>query len=381
MSTIQLPDSLNLPSHLSAHKYFFVCTLTVAAWDTLVLSPRTWRLFRSEGWPLLKIIFHFLRIFMPVEFTVVGVAFFDTQWTQDRCQKFYLFEPICTAILLAAASLVHVTRIYAIYDKSRTVLYGMGSLLAAQIVVTAVCCGFYMSVPLKPGQGCIAGPKHNWVGIYWLLPTLLYTVSFVLAIKRSIDSLSGPQGKPLTPWKLMLRDGLNLYGSVWGVNMVTTLFWFIMKPTGPEDPIKTIITSMAAVLTTSMTLRIILNIRGPLSNGGTFTPTSSSAANTSSTASTARGGAIRSNNFNPTNHTLSLHQLSVAGNPTHTYTLDVRNPKPETEWNDSDVKEVKSGLDSGELNTRPTPSDQDLAEGVKITIDKQVGYDTPYGRK
>lgn len=72
MSTIQLPDSLNLPSHLSAHKYFFVCTLTVAAWDTLVLSPRTWRLFRSEGWPLLKIVFHFMRIFMPLEFTVVG---------------------------------------------------------------------------------------------------------------------------------------------------------------------------------------------------------------------------------------------------------------------------------------------------------------------
>ncbi|KAF9497651.1 hypothetical protein BDN71DRAFT_1444458 [Pleurotus eryngii] len=381
MSTIQLPDSLNLPSHLSAHKYFFVCTLTVAAWDTLVLSPRTWRLFRSEGWPLLKIIFHFLRIFMPVEFTIVGVAFFDTHWTQDRCQKFYLFEPICTAILLAAASLVHVIRIYAIYDKSRTVLYGMGSLLAVQIVVTAVCCGFYMSVPLKPGQGCIAGPKHNWVGIYWLLPTLLYTVSFVLAIRRSIDSLSGPQGKPLTPWKLMLRDGLNLYGSVWAVNMVTTLFWFIMKPTGPEDPIKTIVTSMAAVLTTSMTLRIILNIRGPLSHGGTFTPTSSSAANTSSTASTARGGAIRSNNFNPTNHTLSLHQLSVVGNQTRTYTLDVRNPKPETEWTDSDVKEVKNGLDSGELSTKPTPSDQDLSEGVKITIDKQVGYDTPYGRK
>ena len=49
-----------------------VCTLTVAAWDTLVLSPRAWRLFKSNGWPLLKIIFHFLRIFMPAEFVVVG---------------------------------------------------------------------------------------------------------------------------------------------------------------------------------------------------------------------------------------------------------------------------------------------------------------------
>lgn len=99
-----LPPYLNLPPHLSAHKYFFVCTLTVAAWDTLVLSPRTWRLLRTKEWPPLKILFHFLRLFMPVEFTIVGewlfcayvafqfsclpslsqgVAFFDTKWSQD----------------------------------------------------------------------------------------------------------------------------------------------------------------------------------------------------------------------------------------------------------------------------------------------------------
>lgn len=119
-------------------------------------------------------------------------------------QPFFSPPPLVSAIsaseikVLIWTTVVHVIRISAIYDKSRTVLYGMGSLLAAQIVVTAVCCGFYMcmgnspilthpwgslnvvAVPLKPGQGCIAGPKHNWVGIYWLLPTLLYTVSVSL---------------------------------------------------------------------------------------------------------------------------------------------------------------------------------------------------------
>ena len=82
---------LNLPPHLSAQKYFFVCTLTVAAWDTLVLSPRTWRLLRTKEWPPLKILFHFLRLFMPIEFTIVGqypsiqasVSF--THWSSFRC--------------------------------------------------------------------------------------------------------------------------------------------------------------------------------------------------------------------------------------------------------------------------------------------------------
>jgi hypothetical protein len=72
MSLPGLPNSLNLSPHLSAHKYFLVCTLTVAAWDTLVLSPRTWRLMRTGEWPVLKILFHFLRVFMPLEFAVVG---------------------------------------------------------------------------------------------------------------------------------------------------------------------------------------------------------------------------------------------------------------------------------------------------------------------
>lgn len=67
-----LPPSLNLPTHLSAHKYFFVCTLTVAAWDTLVLSPRSWRLLKTKEWPVLKIIFNVLRFLMPAEFIIVG---------------------------------------------------------------------------------------------------------------------------------------------------------------------------------------------------------------------------------------------------------------------------------------------------------------------
>ena len=69
-----LPNSLRLPAHLSAHKYFFVCTLTVAAWDSLVLTPRSWKLLKSEGWPILKIIFFFLRFFMPAEFIIVGMS-------------------------------------------------------------------------------------------------------------------------------------------------------------------------------------------------------------------------------------------------------------------------------------------------------------------
>ncbi|KAG6876303.1 hypothetical protein C0993_004170 [Termitomyces sp. T159_Od127] len=170
-----LPPSLNLPPHLSAHKYFLVCTLTVAAWDTLVLTPRSWRLSKTPGWPVFKVLFSFLRIFMPVESS----------------------SPPC----VAGSTDVRAPSLSPSRAHPAT------------------------AVPLLEGQGCIAGPKHNWVGIYWLAPTLLYTVSvrpalsssfpaqpisqFALALVRSVKSL---QAKPLSLWKLMLRDGLNLYG-------------------------------------------------------------------------------------------------------------------------------------------------------------------------
>lgn len=38
---------------------------------------------------------------------------------------------------------VHAIRIHGIYDKNRSVLYGMSALLALQVVVTAISCAFY----------------------------------------------------------------------------------------------------------------------------------------------------------------------------------------------------------------------------------------------
>lgn len=304
---------------------------------------------------------------MPIEFTIVAVAFFSTKFSQSMCHKFYLFEPICTAVLLACASAVHVIRVHAIYEKSRSVLFGLGALFAIQVAVTGVACGFYRSVPLDVGQGCIAGPKSNWVGIYWVAPTLLYTVTFALALIRSIQSL---EAKPLSPWKLMLRDGLNLYAAVWVVNMVNMLFWFISKPTGPEDPIKTIVTSMAAVLTTSMTLRIVLSVRGTLASGGSFAgSTTHGSSRTTHVISTSRS--------NPT---------GISSRIPGTYTLDeIRSGvKAEGEWDNdgkSSVHEAK-GVDIVNIANDPKVGDVDnRGLGVKITIDQQVEYDqAPYNR-
>lgn len=379
-TTIDLPNSLNLPPHLSAQKYFYVCTLTVLAWDTLVLTPRSYRLGRTKAWPALKALYYFLQIWVLSDFVATGMSillalvpgspflgamFFSTSVVQDPdCRRFWPYEPICTAILLFAASTVHVIRVTAIYDHATNIRALLLGLLFVQGVVTAICCGFYRSVHLLDGQGCIAGPLNNqsWVGIYWLAPTILYATTFTLALKRSIKTL---EVKQITPWRLMLRDNLNLYGAVLLVNLINVLFYFIMTPTDNTDPIKTIVTSMAGVLTATMSMRIILGVRGSLENGGSFSASGSSGTSGASASLSGSGlGVARPRGGAPT-FTIDTQSKNIGA---------VRGPKEEGSW-DTD----KSSDDAASRDAKATlpmvREDQSDKEGVQITVNHQVEFD------
>jgi len=118
---------------------------------------------------------------------------------------------------------------------------------------------------------------------------------------------------------------------------------------------------MAAVLTTSMTLRIILSVRGTLAQGGSFA-LSGSTTNTSASRTT-HVISTRSNVPHP----------NIAS-PANTYTLDnIRSkPAPEPEWEgDSKLDSKSSGI---------LPESEGGNEGVQVKVDRQVDYDSGYAR-
>lgn len=244
----------------------------------------------------------------------------------------------------------------------------MGFLFALQIVVTGICCAFYRSVPLLDSQGCIAGPKHSWVGVYWISATLLYTASFALAVNRSVKSRTV---KKLSPWKLMLRDGLNLYAAIWAVNMINVLFWFIIRPTGNSDSIRTIVTSMAAVISTTMTRRIILSVRGPLFDGGSF---AAAWPSSTGTHSASRGIASARAPQNPP----SVLQIASNAHSAPTYTIDGIRQKTERGWDGAEGKSDILAVAENDHKPLGSPEyDADFSkapglQGVKITVDREV---------
>lgn len=126
--------------------------------------------------------------------------------------------------------------------------------------------------------------------------------------------------------------------------------------------------SMAAVLTASMTMRIILSVRGSLVRGGSFA--------VGSTAHASRSGGtthvISTNRAAPgvtSNPVLSINQA-----PPATYTVPLEGK--EGDWagefdNKSSVNEGKEGMGLYAIEAQPEEPDN---VGVKITIDTETDY-------
>ena len=107
---------------------------------------------------------------------------------------------------------------------------------------------------------------------------------------------------------------------------------------------------MTAVITTSMTLRIILSVRGSLVYGGTFSTTgnASSSSRTTHVISTRSGDAP---------------DLTSRA---HAYTLDDMRSKPDADWSEPSMNDGK-----GILSRTDTDEEQ---QGVRVTVDTQSGY-------
>ena len=96
---------------------------------------------------------------------------------------------------------------------------------------------FYSAVPLLEGQGCIAGPKEAWVGIYWVVPTVLYTASVSISpIIVPIATLThaSADGSRLCPFHRILEikdiDPVETYVTRWVESLCREGLSFLRPP-------------------------------------------------------------------------------------------------------------------------------------------------------
>lgn len=126
--------------------------------------------------------------------------------------------------------------------------------------------------------------------------------------------------------------------------------------------------SMAAVITTTMTLRIILSVRGSLFYGGSFAGVWPS----SSTHTASRG--IASARLPP--NAPSVLQIASNAHSAPTYTIDGIHQKTERGWDGTEGKsDIVAENDNKPLDSPEYDADYSKApglQGVKITVDREI---------
>lgn len=160
--------------------------------------------------------------------------------------------------------------------------------------------------------------------------------------------------------------------------------------------------SMTAVLTTTMTLRVILSVKGSLAQGGTYTGMSSMHTHSSNIASSRQKDAAVAPHSSNTIGNNPRHSISQNRSANHqTYTIEEMRAKAERDWtaevDDVDAKYViddvddvddaasskkyEKGMslagndDDSAVNSPPPPpavrSKGPGGIGVKVTIDRE----------
>lgn len=136
---------------------------------------------------------------------------------------------------------------------------------------------------------------------------------------------------------------------------------------------------MTAVITTTMTLRIILSVRGPLYYGGTFSGTGTTSISTRSGSRGIGSGRVPHN-------APSILQINSQTHTAHTYTIDGISRKVEHGWDSSEGKHDVLPMpdDEGKGSSIHDPDfDAGYArapglQGVKITVDREIAdFDLP----
>ncbi|VDC06025.1 unnamed protein product [Peniophora sp. CBMAI 1063] len=265
-----IPNAFNLPTGITISKDFFIASLTLAFWEILILTPKLLQLATSRReWPALKILVIILLLLLFPQCITLAIATYDSRLPRNFCHRFYLFEPIWSACVLALCSVVHIIRLTAVYDRSRRILCSMSAFGVVQVILTAACSAFFRPLPLLEGQGCVTVPKANWVGTFWVVVFGFYLTSFALALTRALQSL---QLRRVPLVKLIYRDSLQLYLGIAIMNVVNVALCFALPFDIERFAVKTVANMMTTVVTTTFTVRIILAAaeRGSLGHGGVY---------------------------------------------------------------------------------------------------------------
>ncbi|GAA6022796.1 hypothetical protein JCM11491_006409 [Sporobolomyces phaffii] len=246
-------------------KEYEVVWLTILLWDTLATLPAEWTYIHRAKWTPLKIMFLVNRWF-----TVAAQA--STAFlllapiSPDVCRRiFWGFASDGIAVMFFCDCIIAI-RVYAVYEKSRKMLYILVGMLAADLGLMVGGASQLRPVVYSDElrealafKGCAAvipnGP-HAWLIsiLYWAPPLIFNLVALALIFHRNLQLARQAGRVPIL--QRMLKDGLFFFLVIMAANIVNV----VLEASQTSPAIKNLNIPASITLTSLMCSRLVLSL-------------------------------------------------------------------------------------------------------------------------
>lgn len=208
---------------------YVACLYAVMLYDWLNCLKQEYYLVYRAKFTSVSGLYVVLR-FWPIIKYAISVALSASDLNHEECNRWSKFQVYSTLPIFIGVGLLLSLRAWAIYERSKIVLYSLLTLLTAMVAVICVAGRYFEAPVFIEGHGpCFAGPKPDAPNIkicLWLFPFLFDLIATILLLARVVHlrRRGAATGGLLS---VLLRDGLVFAIVMSSVNLLSVLFYLL----------------------------------------------------------------------------------------------------------------------------------------------------------
>jgi len=191
-----------------------VAGIVVQVYDLALTLDSEVQLVWKSPWNTTKALFLFVRYFTPISSILSVVAPLQPQFSlTESCLVSFAFLSLSLTLTHAAADLLLIIRVFAIWDRSKKVMFILLPICATTYIVQAIAnVHYYVLIKAKHAtdEFCFTWHATNVMYAGWSLAIVLDTTAFVLTLIMAVRHWNARQiNTPLL--SVFYRDGLIYY--------------------------------------------------------------------------------------------------------------------------------------------------------------------------
>jgi len=244
-------------STVTATKYSTIASLIFSFYDQILTFDAEVEFVWKRRWSLGKGLFILNRYFGLLAILVDVIVYFMNSLTDEFCKGFIWWEGVSSPIALLGGEIILACRVYAVYERSKSLLAVLGVLVlaygASAVVIDYLGLHNVRHI-IVSSAGCGTTDIPAWYFIVWIPGIVVESVLCLLMLYKAWWTYKEEARSPLLD--ILLRDNFLYFVTSLAVLLVNCLIW-ALRPQLFHD----VALTWTIAVPCTMGSRLLLNMR------------------------------------------------------------------------------------------------------------------------